>query len=110
MKIEKRLLLFIPFCLLLVACSQEKPPFEAVYTSKDDVTVTYQGKEYHLSRYKPKVDTPFSYSFESDGDLDLTFGDEQYEVDSPYDVDVKKKTNKKKSVSKKKTTKSKKRR
>ncbi len=89
----------------IVGCSQEKPPFKAVYTSKDDVTVTYQGKKYLLNRYNPSTKTPFAYSFESDGDLDLAFGDKHYEVDSPYDVDNKKK----KSVRKKKST-SKKRR
>jgi len=105
MKISKGLLLCIFFSMWIVGCSQEKPPFEAVYTSKNDVTVTYQGKKYMLNRYDPSVKTPFAYSFEDDGDLDLSFGDKHYEVDSPYDVDSKKKTTKKKNVSKKKTSK-----
>jgi hypothetical protein len=65
-------------------------PFEAEYTSRNQVIITYQGKRYTLDRYGIPAQTPFSYRFEQDGDLDLKIDGRLYEVDSPYDRDKKK--------------------
>ncbi|MCI5146973.1 MAG: hypothetical protein D3923_15985 [Candidatus Electrothrix sp. AR3] len=67
-------------------------PFEANYTSKNRVVITYQGKQYALERYGiPMQQAPFTYRFEKDGDLDLTLNGQTYDIDSPYDIDKKKK-------------------
>ena len=89
--------------LFVTGCDNR--PFKAKYTSANSVNINYQGKTYTLKRFGPKSKTPFQYSFESDGDLDLVINGREYEVDSPYDRDRKKKTTKKKTpVEKKKTT------
>jgi hypothetical protein len=107
MKKNWMMLFLIPACF--VGCSSEPLPFDAHYTSKDSVTVTYEGKKYILDRRSSVTKTPFNYSFEPDGDLDLIINGTEYEVDSPYDVDSKKKKNKKtskKTSTNKKTSKS----
>ncbi len=98
-------LLLLVTLSLISACGGEKKPFEAEYTSRNDVIVTYGGKKYNLNRFKETRGLPFQYSFESDGDLDLTINGRRYEVDSPFDIDKKKatkKTTKKKSSTSKK--------
>lgn len=90
---------------LLAGCASEPLPFEARYTSPDSVIVTYQGQKYVLNRYADKVQAPFDYEFEDDGDLDLRIGGKVYDIDSPYDIDIdKKKVVKKVSSSTKKVS------
>lgn len=105
MKIQNILLTLTGTALgcCLAGCGPDLP-FEAKYTSKNQVIITYQGKRYTLNRYGIPAQTPFSYRFEQDGDLDLKIDGRLYEVDSPYDIDkkkVKRKTVKKKTVTKK---------
>ncbi|WP_417910254.1 hypothetical protein [Candidatus Electronema sp. PJ] len=91
---------------MATGCSQEPLPFAAVYTSRDTVAVTYQGKQYLLNRYSSSAQTPFRYRFEDDGDLDIFINGKEYDVDSPYDIDSKKATKslKKKTPERRKTT------
>lgn len=77
--------------VMMVGCGSDKPPFEAFFTSRNDVNITYQGQVYQLNRYLRTNDVPFEYSFEADGDLDIVVEGKAYEVDNPYDIDVKKK-------------------
>ena len=100
MKIQNILLTSAAFALgcCLAGCGPDLP-FEAKYTSKNQVIISYQGKRYTLNRYGIPARTPFSYRFERDGDLDLKIDGRLYEVDSPYDRDTKKVT--KKAVTKK---------
>lgn len=92
--------------ILLMSCGEEKRPFEAQYLSPNEVIITYQGKRYPLNRFTLTRNLPFTYSFESDGDLNLTLNGKEYDIDSPYDRDKKKKKvvkkKKKKSTTKKK--------
>jgi hypothetical protein len=91
-------------CSFLSGCSSEPNPFTTRYLSSEIVEVSYQGKNYTLNRFAPApMTTPFTYSFESDGDLNLTLDGKTYEVDSPFDKDKKKK--KAKKASKKKSSK-----
>ncbi len=101
--------LFVTIILVgLVGCGSSNNPFEAQFMSRDEAIVTFQGKQYHLSRFQEApADLPFEYAFEPDGDLDLTLDGKEYELDNPFDIDSKKKkkttTVKKKTVSKKKS-------
>jgi len=91
------------FVIVLISCIAgcgDGLPFEAEYTSKNRVVITYQGKKYILERYGIPTQAPFTYRFEDDGDIDLTIDGRIYDVDSPYDRDKKKK----KKVIKKKST------
>lgn len=93
--------------LLLGSCSSEKP-FTAKYVSATEVIVSHLGKDYRLTRFTSPATVPFGFRFEDDGDLDLFFGDDHYEVDSPYDIDSKPRKKKvKKSVKRKSSTKKK---
>lgn len=92
-------------CFLLAACGSQERAFEAKYSSPNDVMVTYKGQTYHINRFQQLDNTPFSYAFEQDGDLNLVVEGKEYEIDSPYDFDRKKwakKTVKKKTKLKKK--------
>lgn len=93
--------LLIALGFAISACSGDSRPFEAVYTSRNDVTINYQGRDYRLNRFQPGGNLPFKYAFEGDGDLNLVVDGQEYEIESPYDVDNKKK--KKKTSVKKKT-------
>ncbi len=99
--------------LLIFGCGQDLP-FDYKFVSANTVQINYMDKVYELDRYGPKLNTPFEYQFESDGDLDIMIAGESYDIDSPYDIDKpkKKKTKKKRSTSKrsssKRTTKKKK--
>lgn len=73
--------------VLFSGCSQETPPFEAKYLSRNTVHVTYQNRQHVLNRYSASAPVPFQYRFEEDGDLDLLIDGKTYEVDSPYDRD-----------------------
>lgn len=88
----------VVYITLLSACGSEKMPFEAEYTSPNEVIITYLGKQYSLNRFQQNDGFPFEYSFEADGDLDLIIDGKEYEIDSPYDVDKKKKSVKKKKT------------
>ncbi|MEN8141611.1 MAG: hypothetical protein ABFR97_10350 [Thermodesulfobacteriota bacterium] len=102
-------LTFIGLTLLLAGCSSEPPPFTARYLSPNLVEVDYQGTKYNLDRSAPQeAETPFSYSFEEDGDLDIVINGKSYEVDSPYDIDRPKRKTTRKSSRKTSTRKSKK--
>ena len=92
----------LSFCL--VGCGEGRP-FQAKYTSRYRVIITYQGKEYILERYGIPAQTPFRYRFEQDGDLDLTINGREYEIDSPYDVDSNKPKKKITNTAKTKTKK-----
>ncbi len=108
MTVYLQILLIVIAMIVVSSCGQGKRPFEAEYTSRNDVTIIYQGKNYHLNRFQPTSGLPFEYSFEEDGDLDVIINDRRYEVDSPYDIDKKKvnqKTTKKKTYTKKKKSK-----
>jgi hypothetical protein len=104
MKISKFRAVCIGIGICISGCGPELP-FEAEYISPNQVIVTYQGKQYTLDRYGTPTQTPFTYRFEDDGDIDLTIDGQVYDVDSPYDRDRKKvkKTTKKKTVKKKST-------
>lgn len=93
--------------VLLCSCSSEKP-FTARYVSASEVIVSYLGKDYRLNRFTQPKTVPFGFSFEADGGVDLQFGNDHYEVDSPYDRDKKSTKKKKKKTVKKKNTSSKK--
>ncbi len=95
MKINKLLAVCVGMgaCLYVFGCSPNLP-FEAKYTSRNQVIITYKGKQYTLDRYGIPTRAPFTYRFEDDGDIDLTIDGQVYDVDSPYDRD-KKKTKKK---------------
>lgn len=108
MKISKLLAACVGIGACISGCGPELP-FEAEYTSPNQVIVTYQGKQYTLERYGIPTQAPFTYRFENDGDIDLTIDGQVYDVDSPYDRDrkkvkrTKKKTTTKKTVKKKST-------
>lgn len=104
MKKTLHILILITALFVITACSTEKRPFEAQYTSRNSVIITYQGQKYFLNRFTPTAGVPFDYSFERDGDLNLVINGKDYEVDSPYDRDKKKKIKKtvKKKIKKKK--------
>lgn len=95
-------ILLASLCMAISACSSDNRPFTAVYTSRNDVTVTYQGKDFRLNRFQRDPSVPFQYAFEGDGDLNLVIDGREYEVESPFDVDAKKKKTKKPSTEKKK--------
>lgn len=95
--------------LILVAgfgCGQDLP-FEYRYLSANKVQVKYLEKIWELDRYGTKLNAPFDYEFESDGDLDITVAGKTYEIESPYDIDKPKKktTTRKKRTSAKRTRK-----
>lgn len=98
------LVCFLPLTMLN-SCGQEERPFEARYTSPNEVIITYQGKQYPLNRFTLTPNLPFTYTFESDGDLNLTLNGKEYDIDSPYDRDKKKKKDVKKKKKKSKTKK-----
>ncbi|MCI5222406.1 MAG: hypothetical protein D3924_06995 [Candidatus Electrothrix sp. AR4] len=115
MKINKLLAICLGMSICTFGCGPDLP-FEAKYTSKNQVIITYKGKQYTLDRYGIPAQTPFTYRFEDDGDIDLTIDGQVYDVDSPYDRDkkkvkkkVKKKTTRKKTVKKKSPSKNSKR-
>lgn len=83
----------------LPACGQDLP-FDYDYKSASEVEIDYNGKSYLLRQYENRTDTPFSYQFEPDGDVDITIGDDTYEIDSPYDSSGSLKKKKKKKVKK----------
>lgn len=93
----------LAFTFLAAGCGQDMP-FDYKYLSANQVRVDYSGKSYLLNRFGPRVNTPFDYAFEADGDLDITIGGKTWDLDSPYDIDKPKSKKKKK----KKTTTSKK--
>ena len=116
MNLKKKILTFLfPACFalglifILSGCGEGRP-FSYRYTSAQEVIITYQNRDYTLTQGKLNPDTPFSYEFEPDGDVDIVLEGKHYEIDSPYDKD-KKKTKKKKSTkiktSKTKTSKTK---
>ncbi len=72
-------------------------PFEYRYLSANLVQINYLDKVYELERFGEKIDAPFNYEFEPDGDLDIFIAGKAYDIDKP-----KKKSVSKKSVSKKK--------
>lgn len=78
----------------LSSCSSDPPPFTARYITQNIVEIVYKNTTYRLNRYQETGGLPFTYSFESDGDLDLVIDGKEYEIDSPYDRDKKKKTQK----------------
>ena len=86
-----------------IGCGQDLP-FEYRYLSANQVQIRYQEKVYDLQRFGPKINTPFDYAFEPDGDLDITIAGKTYDIDSPYDIDKpkKKKVKKKKKKTRKK--------
>lgn len=86
-----------------IGCGQDLP-FEYRYISANTVQIQYMEKVYELQRFGGKVNAPFDYVFESDGDLDITIAGKTYDIDSPYDID---KPKKKKVTKKRKTTKKK---
>lgn len=90
--LENSIRFLLPVFLLVVAgCSGEKMPFTYNYKSASVVEINYNGKSYVLQQFGPRIDTPFKYEFEPDGDLDITVAGKSYDIDSPYDRDVKKK-------------------
>ena len=111
MNLKKNILsLLLPACLalgltLLQSGCGEGRPFSYHYTSAQEVIISYQNRDYTLTQGKHNPDTPFSYEFEPDGDVDIVLEGKHYEIDSPYDKDKKK--SKKKVVKKKKTVKKK---
>ena len=88
--------------LSLPGCGDGRP-FDYRYTSPREVIITYKNHDYTLNMEKENNDTPFSYEFEADGDVDIVIEGKRYEIDSPYDRDKKKKKTKKKSSTKKKS-------
>ena len=84
----------------VLGCGQDMP-FEYRYLSANTVQIKYLDQVYQLDRFGERVDAPFNYEFESDGDLDIVLAGKKYEIESPYDID---KPKKKKSVSKKRKT------
>lgn len=96
-------ILLFSLSIAVSACSGDsRRPFEVVYTSKNDVTITYKGKDYRLNRFQRGLTVPFQYAFENDGDLNLVIEGEEYEIESPFDNDNKKKKNKPTTTQKKK--------
>ena len=87
---------------LATGCGQDRP-FDYQYLSANQVRVDYSGKSYVLNRFGPRVNTPFEYAFEADGDLDVTIGGKTWDIDSPYDIDTSKSKKKKKKSTSKKT-------
>ncbi len=95
-------LIFLIIALALPGCGGDLP-FEYRYLSASVVQINYLDKVYELDRFGDKIDAPFTYEFESDGDLDIVIAGKAYDIDSPYDIDKpKKKSVSKKTVSKKK--------
>lgn len=92
----------------LPACGQDLP-FDYDYKSARQVEIVYNGKSYLLSQGVRRTDTPFSYQFEADGDVDITIDDTTYEIDSPYDSSGSLKKKKKKKVKKRSSSSRKKR-
>ncbi|MCG8616319.1 MAG: hypothetical protein MI802_08890 [Desulfobacterales bacterium] len=95
---------FFILIALVSGCGQDLP-FEYKYLSATKVRIDYQGNSYHLDRFGPKQNTPFSYAFESDGDLDITIAGKTYDIDSPYDIDKPKSSKTKKAKKKKSSSK-----
>ncbi len=93
------------FFLLTIGCGQDLP-FEYRYLSANVVQIQYMDQLYELNRFGVKIDAPFDYEFESDGDLDVMIAGKRYDIDSPYDIDkpktTKKKTTKKRTKKKRK--------
>ena len=78
----KKIIVFLLTFLFLITigCGQDLP-FEYQYVSANMVQIKYLNSVYELSRYGDKINAPFEYEFEADGDLEIIIADKAYDID-----------------------------